>query len=67
MQTYDPLAQLFERASDARVPMMAICERAGVAPTTPSRWKHKKARPTLAKLMELHGALDAILSERRAA
>jgi len=47
--------------------MMAICERAGVAPTTPSRWKHNKSQPTLAKLMALHGALDSILEDRRAA
>lgn len=67
MLTQDPLALLFERATDAGVSMMAICDRAGVAPTTPSRWKHKKASPSLSKLMELHSALDAILSDRRAA
>lgn len=66
MQTPDPIAALFERAQTARVPMSLICERAGVAPTTPSRWKRKKNGATVEAVTKLDTALSEILEERAA-
>ncbi len=66
MQTADPITALFERAQTHRVPMSHICERAGIAPTTPSRWKRKKNGATLDAVQKLEGALSEILLERAA-
>jgi len=67
MQTTDPIAAFFERARTSRVPMSHICDRAGVDPTTPSRWKRKKNGATVEAVNKLETALNAILNERRAA
>lgn len=59
-----PLDALFADAAKHSVPMSRLCERANIAPTTPSRWKHGKASPSLDKLMELRSALNAIIAEQ---
>lgn len=62
MQNIDPIAALFERARENRVPMSAICKEAGVDPTTPSRWKRKKNGATLDAVMKLDEALSRLLA-----
>ena len=61
MEQDDPLQSLFERAKTNRVAMATICRRAGVDPTTPSRWKRNKNGATLDKIKQLHAALSEIL------
>ena len=64
MEQDDPLETLFDRAARYRIPMAAICTRAGVDPTTPSRWKRKKNGATLEKVNQLSGALAELIAER---
>lgn len=64
MEIMHPLDRLFKTAEAHRVPMSRICERAGIAPTTPSRWKQSKTKPTVEKLFALETALAAIVRER---
>jgi len=45
--------------------MAAICKRADIAPTTPSRWKRGRNGATVEKLVALSGALDALIAEER--
>lgn len=63
MEQADPLDALFASAKQHRIPMVAICKRAGVDPTTPSRWKRGKNGATLEKVTQLRGALSALISE----
>lgn len=63
MQDPNPLERLFASAKIHGVPMSRLCEEAGVDPTTPSRWKRGKTKPTLEKLMDLQGALDRIVRQ----
>lgn len=65
-QATDPLDTLFDRAKAHRVPMSAICRRANVDPTTPSRWKRKLNGATLEKVTQLQGALSEIIAEQAA-
>src|SRR3546814_15484533 len=67
MQKDDPLASLFARAKTSGIPMAAICKRAEIAPTTPSRWKRGKNGATLDRIQRLNEALSEILSEQAAA
>lgn len=67
MENANPIDALFESAKQHRVPMSLICQRAGVDPTTPSRWKRKKNGATVEALTKLTSALSEILSERKAA
>ncbi|EQA96829.1 hypothetical protein V475_20435 [Sphingobium baderi LL03] len=41
--------------------MSAICKAAGIAPTTPSRWKRGKNGATLDRIQRLNDALAEIL------
>jgi hypothetical protein len=66
MEQADPLDTLFARAKEHRVPMAAICTRAKIAPTTPSRWRRKKNGATLDKVTQLTGALAEIIAENAA-
>lgn len=66
MQTINPLDELFADAKTHGVSMSALCEKAGIAETTPSRWKKGRTSPTLEKLMELRAALNAIVLDRAA-
>jgi transcriptional regulator with XRE-family HTH domain len=63
MEQQHPLDSLFASAKAHRIPMSRICERAGVDPTTPSRWKRGLTRPSADKLFELQKALSEIASE----
>jgi transcriptional regulator with XRE-family HTH domain len=59
----DPLDALFARAKKHRIPMAAICKRAEVDPTTPSRWKRGKNGATLDRLTKLNDALATLIAE----
>ncbi|WP_148648527.1 hypothetical protein [Sphingobium baderi] len=61
MEQSDPLESLFLRAKANRIPMSAICKAAGIAPTTPSRWKRGKNGATLDRIQRLNDALAEIL------
>lgn len=63
MEQQHPLDSLFASVKAHRIPMSRICERAGVDPTTPSRWKRGLTRPSADKLFELQKALAEIASE----
>lgn len=66
MEPNNPLDELFADAKANGISMSALCEKAGIAPTTPSRWKQGHTGPTLDKLMQLRSALSSILMERAA-
>lgn len=66
MEHTNPIAALFESAKQHRVPMSLICKRAGVDPTTPSRWKRKKNGATVEAVTKLQSALTEILTEQAA-
>jgi len=59
----DPVEALFERAKKHGIAMSRICDRAGVAESTPSRWRSGSNGPSWTKLKELNAALDALLAE----
>ena len=63
MEHTNPIDALFERARQNRVSMSAICERAGIAPTTPSRWKHGRNGATVDAVNKLNAALSEILGD----
>lgn len=67
MQDTNPINALFERARTHRVPMSLICEKAGVAPTTPSRWRRGKNGATVEAVSKLSAALSEILAEQQEA
>lgn len=67
MQDTNPVEALFDSARRHRIPMSRICERAGVDPTTPSRWKRKKNGATVEAVSKLSAALGDILREEAAA
>lgn len=60
----DPIKALYDRAEAHSVPMVAICARAKVAATTPSRWKNDRNGATIATIQKLNDALSVILEER---
>lgn len=66
MEQADPLDTLFARAKQHRVPMAEICRRAGIAPTTPSRWKKGRNGATLGKINTLADALNDVIAEQAA-
>ena len=66
MDTIDPVEALFAPAKTAGVPMYLICERAGVASSTPSRWRNDKNGATTTALKALDDALTAIIAGRPA-
>lgn len=66
MQDTNPIEALFERAKSNRVPMSLICRRAGVDPTTPSRWKRKLNGATVEAVTKLNVALSEIITEQAA-
>jgi hypothetical protein len=61
----NPIEALFESARRHKVSMSRICERAGVAPTTPSRWKQGKNGATVEAVSKLQSALAEIVAEAR--
>ena len=64
MQQSDPVELLFRRASASGVTMAAICDRAGIARSTPSRWRADSNGATMRTLNALHNALNEIIAER---
>lgn len=64
MEQQHPLDSLFASAKAHRIPMSRVCEKAGVDPTTPSRWKRGITRPSADKLFDLQTALDRIVAEQ---
>lgn len=63
MEQADTLDAFFVRAKKHRIPMAAICKRALVDPTTPSRWRRGKNGATLERVNRLNEALTAIIAE----
>lgn len=66
MEQADPIDLLFAKARKHGIPMAAICKRASIDPTTPSRWKRGKNGATVEKVVQLSGALEALIVERAA-
>jgi transcriptional regulator with XRE-family HTH domain len=64
MDTLDPVEHLNARAKAANVAMCDVCDRAGVARSTPSRWNSDKNGATIATLRKLNDALSEIIAER---
>lgn len=64
MEQPDPLTSFFDRAKRHNVPMSAICDRAGVARSTPSRWRNDKNGATLAAVKALEDALTFEIDAR---
>lgn len=62
MEQADPVAQLYKRARENGIPLASICRRAGVAETTPSRWRNDRNGPTFATLKKLNAALDDLIA-----
>ncbi len=54
------------RAFAARTPIYKVCQKAGVAPSTFSRWRAKAVIPLGDTIDKMLGALDAIERERAA-
>lgn len=52
------LEKLEKRAFDARIPMYKLCQRAGVAPSTVSRWRKDPSMMTAGTLRKLEVVLD---------
>jgi transcriptional regulator with XRE-family HTH domain len=67
MQSFNPIEVLFARADDAGITMSAICEEAGVAQSTPSRWKADPNSATLGTIRKLDEALSRIIAARQKA
>lgn len=67
MDSISPVDLLFSRAKAASVTMSEICLEAGVAPSTPSRWKGNPDSATLGKVRELEEALSRIIASRKEA
>jgi transcriptional regulator with XRE-family HTH domain len=64
MDHLDPVEALFARADAAKIPMSDICSKAGVAQSTPSRWKNDRNGANLTTLRTLNDALSALIAER---
>lgn len=67
MDSINPVDLLFSRAKAADVTMSAICDEAGVAQSTPSRWKDNPDSATLGTIKKLEDALGRIIASRREA
>lgn len=67
MEHTDPVEAFFARAKDAGVNMSEICTEAGVAQSTPSRWKSDSNSANLATVRKLDEALSHIIESRREA
>jgi transcriptional regulator with XRE-family HTH domain len=65
MMAEHPMDVLFATAKRHGIPMSRVCEAAGVDPTTPSRWRRGKTRPTADKLFELQVALSTLVSTQK--
>ncbi len=59
----ETIDSLFTRAKSHGVTMAALCERAGVAPSTPSRWRKNPASANLGTLEKMRKALDEMIDD----
>lgn len=59
----DEVAKLADRAFRARVSLSKVCKRAGVAPSTISRWRAGDCEPEDETLKRLNSALDELEAE----
>lgn len=59
----DQMDQIVVRARRLRKSISAICSRAGVAPSTWSRWQARAVTPNQSTLDKLSGALDEFEAE----
>jgi hypothetical protein len=64
MEQHDPVEALYARAKAAEIPMYLVCDRAGVARSTPSRWRSDKNGATTTSINALNDALSALIAER---
>lgn len=64
MEHHDPVEALFARAKAASIPMYMVCDRAGVARSTPSRWRSAKNGATTTAINALNEALTVLIAER---
>lgn len=64
MEQDDPVERLFARAKMHGVPMYAICDLAGVARSTPSRWRQSKNGATVSTVASLDNALSRLIAAR---
>lgn len=62
---HDPIDALYARASDHGVAMSRICDAAGVARSTPSRWRNSKNGASMTVLRRLNEKLDELIANRR--
>jgi transcriptional regulator with XRE-family HTH domain len=65
MKQQEVVADIEERASRLGVSIKDLCERAGVHPTSFSRWKKSRANPepvgaNLQKIEALYGVIEAM-------
>lgn len=70
MDQQSVIADIEDRAHRAGVSIRSVCDRAGVHPTTFSRWKLTKHNPTpagasLISVGKIYAALDELVAERR--
>lgn len=63
MNEPDAVERFFNRAAEHGVAMYLICDRAGVARSTPSRWKTNRNGATLTALNQLNNALSCLIAE----
>jgi len=61
MEQADPVAQLYARAKINRISMAAVCREAGVATTTPSRWRNDRNGANLKTVDALNAALSRLI------
>lgn len=59
----DPVEALFARAKQHGIAMSRICDRAGIAESTPSRWRSDQNGASMKKLKALNIALDSLIAE----
>ena len=58
------IAAIEQRAFAARIPIYRLCGKAGIAPSTVTRWKTGSVKPSVTKLGLLEAALDLIEKEK---
>lgn len=61
------IENLTARAKALGLPMREVCARAGVAASTPSRWRKARNGMTIGTVEKLISVIDAAEAERRAA
>lgn len=62
MSTQHPVEQLFRSAESVRMPMSRICDHAGVARSTPSRWRKDPDQANMKKVNALKAALAELVA-----